>query len=707
MAGWSLPDGREPGRSRSPSVSASPPPRDSRRVGVAVLDEEGHVLEATGDFPGLPAATRQQLGGGHVRWDALVPPGYGPSTSRALWKAYLERASLRLDTRGVRLSLQPLEGGERHLAVVRDLTWQHHAERMLRFLSEASRMLARKPGTARGCLPRLARVAIASVADSFQVLLLRPDGRLRSEACAHRHPEREALLRRQLPPPPLLHLAQRLSAAFAPGHSRRYVELPPVLQQRLVPSARVRSRLADWGSAPALLAVPLRCQGRMLGVLLVTPGGPDGPRGALDVATAEELGRRVTTALDNARLLRELKQAERRARFLAEASHLLAGSLEPATTLESVARMAVPMLADACAVDLQEDGVLLRRAVAHQPPERGTPARTPHGHFGLEDGQARARVLRTGQPELHPGPPEPGQERAPRHRRGPSSYLVVPLRARGHVLGTVTFLHAQSGRRYGPADLHMAMDLADRAALAADNARLYQASREAVHVRDAFLAVASHELKGPLTPFQLRLQALERETKGPRPMDEERVRAHLLVLRRQTRRLATLVDSLLDVSRVEAGTLQLDLEEVELDAVVRDVAARFEGQAARASSLLEVKPGGPLVGRWDRSRLEQVVTHLLANALKYGAGRPVHVGTAADGPWAVLTVRDEGIGIEPHALPRIFDRFERAVSEEHFGGLGLGLYLSRALVEALGGTIHATSQPGQGATFEVRLPARS
>jgi signal transduction histidine kinase len=124
----------------------------------------------------------------------------------------------------------------------------------------------------------------------------------------------------------------------------------------------------------------------------------------------------------------------------------------------------------------------------------------------------------------------------------------------------------------------------------------------------------------------------------------------------------------------------------------------------RASSLLEVTPGGPLVGQWDRSRLEQVVTHLLANALKYGAGKPVHVRTARDGDQAVLTVRDEGIGIEPHALPRIFDRFERAVSEQHFGGLGLGLYLSRALVEALGGTIHAHSQPGHGATFEVRLP---
>jgi signal transduction histidine kinase len=250
----------------------------------------------------------------------------------------------------------------------------------------------------------------------------------------------------------------------------------------------------------------------------------------------------------------------------------------------------------------------------------------------------------------------------------------------------------------------MAVDLAERAALAVDNARLYQAEQEAVHVRDAFLAVASHELKGPLTPLALRLQALQRETLGPGPVDAERVRGHVKVLQRQTRRLATLVESLLDVSRIEAGTLQLDLEDVDLDAVVKDVVSRFEGQAARAHSALELAPGGPLVGRWDRVRLEQVVTHLLGNALKYGAGHPIHVHTSREGPWAKLLVRDEGIGIDARALSRIFGRFERAVPAEHFGGLGLGLFLSRSLVDGLGGAIHVESEPGRGASFEVRLP---
>jgi signal transduction histidine kinase len=128
------------------------------------------------------------------------------------------------------------------------------------------------------------------------------------------------------------------------------------------------------------------------------------------------------------------------------------------------------------------------------------------------------------------------------------------------------------------------------------------------------------------------------------------------------------------------------------------------GQADRARSTLRVDVEGVLLGRWDRLRLEQVVSNLLSNALKYGAGKPVHVRVEQRFGRAHLVVRDEGIGIAAEHLPRIFGRFERAVESEHFGGLGLGLYITRYLVEALGGTIRVTSEPGQGATFEVSLP---
>jgi signal transduction histidine kinase len=134
------------------------------------------------------------------------------------------------------------------------------------------------------------------------------------------------------------------------------------------------------------------------------------------------------------------------------------------------------------------------------------------------------------------------------------------------------------------------------------------------------------------------------------------------------------------------------------------VAHRFEAQAGQARAPIHLVAHAPIVGCWDRLRLEQVVTNLLSNALKYGAGKPVHLEASATGTHARLIVRDQGIGIAPEALPRLFGRFERAVSQRHYGGLGLGLYISRQVIEALGGTIRVESQMGQGATFTVELP---
>ncbi|MFL5351703.1 MEDS domain-containing protein [Archangium sp.] len=243
---------------------------------------------------------------------------------------------------------------------------------------------------------------------------------------------------------------------------------------------------------------------------------------------------------------------------------------------------------------------------------------------------------------------------------------------------------------------------------ARENARLYEQAREAVQVRDDFLSVASHELKTPLTPLHLRLQALKREavTDSIEPLSRERVMRMVEGAEQQLRKLAVLVDDLLDVARLTAGQLLMSWEDVDLAEVAREVAARFAQQAERVGCELEVAADVPVMGRWDRLRLEQVMTNLLSNALKYGAGHPVHVRTEAGSGWAVLEVRDEGIGIEPEHLARIFGKFERAVSGRHYGGLGLGLYITNQMVEAMEGHIQVESQPGRGATFRVELPRR-
>ncbi|WP_426755550.1 CHASE domain-containing protein [Myxococcus sp. Y35] len=234
--------------------------------------------------------------------------------------------------------------------------------------------------------------------------------------------------------------------------------------------------------------------------------------------------------------------------------------------------------------------------------------------------------------------------------------------------------------------------------------RLTGEARAAVQVRDDFLSVAAHELRTPLTSLKLQFQLLYRGLRGGAPPDLEKLGQRLESCERQTSRLTSLVDSLLDVSRLARGRLELNLEPLALDEVAREAARRFESEAQSAGVQLTVDSPQAVTGRWDRLRLEQVLTNLLSNALKYGQGTPVDVRVRSDGTHATLEVADHGIGLTPEDAQRIFGRFERAVSSRHYGGLGLGLFITRQLVEALGGRITVTSAPGQGSTFTVVLP---
>jgi len=203
----------------------------------------------------------------------------------------------------------------------------------------------------------------------------------------------------------------------------------------------------------------------------------------------------------------------------------------------------------------------------------------------------------------------------------------------------------------------------------------------------------------------LRLQALVRaaDAQPPSPFLKQ-VRAYTETASKQIRRLTSLVDGLLDVSRIAVGKLNLEREDVDLAAVVREVAARFEVQASRAGSTLNVELPGFLAWHVDKLRIEQVITNLLDNAIKYGSGKPIQISLRKEQGKVVFAVKDQGIGIAPDQCERIFERFERAVSGRNYGGLGLGLYITRTIVQALGGQIGVASELGNGATFTVELP---
>jgi PAS domain S-box-containing protein len=228
--------------------------------------------------------------------------------------------------------------------------------------------------------------------------------------------------------------------------------------------------------------------------------------------------------------------------------------------------------------------------------------------------------------------------------------------------------------------------------------------RDAVRARDEFLHIASHELRTPLTSLGLQLDGLRAALSRGGPLDAGRLAPKAEAARRQVRRLGALIAELLDVSRLADGDVPVEAEEGDLVATARAVTERFAPDATRARSALRLVAPDAVRARFDPVRVEQALTHLVANALKYGAGKPVDVVVQRDDGTARVLVRDRGIGIDPEARERIFGRFERAVSSRHYGGLGLGLFLARRIVEAHGGRIAVDSAPGEGATFAVELP---
>jgi len=363
-----------------------------------------------------------------------------------------------------------------------------------------------------------------------------------------------------------------------------------------------------------------------------------------------------------------------------------------------------------------EDGSLKQVAVAHVDPSKIAFAAEVEKRYppSLDDPTGVANVLRTGKSELYADIPDEmlvAASRDAEHLRltralGLRSALVVPLAARGHTLGALTLVWAESNRRYSAADIAPMEELGRRAGLALDNARLYAESQRAVRLREEFLSIASHELKTPLTSLQLQVERLQRTVDRERKDEPaiERLAGRIETIELHMRRLGSLIEELLDISRISAGQLNLNLEQVDLSDVVQEVVARYKDQISSAGCWTSMHVESPLVGNWDRTRLEQVVSNFLTNALKYAPGKPIEIVAKRRGDTAVLCVSDEGIGIAPEHHAQIFERWGRAVSADHYGGLGLGLWIVRLFVEKMGGSVSVQSEAGKGAAFTVELP---
>jgi len=374
--------------------------------------------------------------------------------------------------------------------------------------------------------------------------------------------------------------------------------------------------------------------------------------------------------------------------LLAEVSEVLIGSLEVETSLAAMARLLVPRAADRVSILApgDDDGRLEPLVVAGS---AASPApRTP------EIDRLVRRVRETQRAELVP------------------DAMAVPLTARGgRTLGVILFESERSptsSRRFAARDLETAEDLGRRASVAVDNARLYRDAQEAIRVRDEFLAIASHELRTPLTTLLLQLDSLAQATRHLEPRDAARLRRKVDSSSRQAIRLTHLMDSLLDVSRITSGRLAITPEAMDLVKLTCEITERFRDQARAAGCELRLVTSEPsLEVAWDRLRVEQVLSNLLSNAIKYGAGQPIDLVVDRVGDRARVAIRDHGIGIDAADAERIFGRFERAVSPRHYGGLGLGLFIARQIVEAHGGEIHVGNGAGPGAELVVIMPTEA
>lgn len=410
--------------------------------------------------------------------------------------------------------------------------------------------------------------------------------------------------------------------------------------------------------------------------------------------------------------LKEREIATAKDVFLAKVSTLLSTTLDYNETLNMIASLSVTALGDWCTVSMiNSDGKFERAAAAHvdkkkahlleeyvskyPPNERVNTVNSDASFYNyqISNSELRAMVQDERQLELL-------------LELGANSSMIVPIRARGKVRGSLAFVAGTSKPNFSALDLALAEDLGRRAGIAIENALLYSAAQSAIRARDEFVSIASHELKTPITSLKMQLQMMLRGInveKNLAPPPEKLLKA-LTSSTKQIDRLTVLIEDLLDVTRIETGKLTYKFEKVDLSLMVKEIMDRYSEEAKYAKTEFIQKIEDNVISFCDRYRIEQVFINLLSNAIKYGSNNPVEVTVTSDSGKAYIIVKDQGMGIAKEMQGKIFERFERAISSTNISGLGLGLYITKQIIDAHQGSIEVTSDLNAGSTFKVCLP---
>jgi signal transduction histidine kinase len=582
------------------------------------------------------------------------------------------------------------------------------------FIAEASGVLAGSLDY-ETTLATVARLAVPQLADWCAVDVIE-DSNIRRLTITHVDPEKLAL-------------AHELQQKYSPrisdtGGVARVLrsgkpELTPEITDAMlamIPDAELQAMLRKIGIVSSMV-VPLVARDQVLGAISFVSAESGRHFTAVDLAHAEELAGRAALAVDNARLYREAQEARRQLSFVAEASKALTDSLDYRKTLATIARLALPVLADYCIVDMvEDDGRITHIESAHVDQAKEAVLAEIRRRYPPKDGHPVTSTIQSRTSKLMTVATDREMEAAAHddeHMRlmreiNTQSWMIVPMIARGRLLGTITLATAESGRRYTSSDLRLAEELAGRAALAIDNARLYGEAQQAIHEREVLLSVASHELKNPLAALLGYAQLVASRLRCGATVTE-RDQQGLTVVIEQAERLNKMLDALLDLSRIEQGQLVLECGSFDLNALAHRMLDEATSMTTQ-HTLAITSPDVECIVYGDELRIEQVVRNLISNAVKYSPyGGRIEVRVEQKGERTCLAVTDQGIGIPEEAQSRLFQRYYRAsnASTHSIRGIGVGLYVVKEIVTLHGGTVEVQSADGAGSTFTICIPSNA
>jgi signal transduction histidine kinase len=486
------------------------------------------------------------------------------------------------------------------------------------------------------------------------------------------------------------------------------IQAGPFSAPEAVTDPRTRSlrEYLETRGISSLMDFPVWVRGRFAGVLCHEHVGRPRQWSASD----EQFAGTVAQVIASAVATLERTRAEgvaRRATFLDQVSRSLAQAMDVEEVSRHTLSLVVPALAEGSVLNLIEEGGAIRRLGSRYTLSLEEPAlaaarrrlerRAPFARMVVARRESLLAPILTDEAIVQYGilPAEADWYR----QLGIQSLIGVPLLRGGRLIGTLVLVGTV--RRYESEDLRLVEDLAERVAVAIENAQLHQRARAAVRARDEFIALVAHELRTPVTTLLLSTEALAR--RGSSASAEEVARTSRRLLS-QVQRLDRLIEEMLETAAAAVKPIVLSPSPTDLAHVARHTASAFAERLERAGCTLTLRADSSVVGNWDGRRLEQMLGSLLDNASKFGAGKPVDLSVRAEGNTAILTVHDNGPGIPSGHQAHLFEAFERAVSSEHYGGLGLGLFIARAIAEAHGGELTVCSRPGAGATFTATLP---